>query len=194
MKKESDLIFNTNCKGDNNFQVIIERNFEINYNLDIRADYEINRLANSNKIKKTNINKILASLLINERDLIIFKRSNNKIIKKELIFIRKVYGDFKCYYRELSHFFINNQNYYNYCRKYIFNYINANKDIYDLEYSYIIKNGQICDCDNYIKMINQNGFFAYEIEIMLSAKIFKINIITIFRNIKFPKFKLNIGF
>lgn len=178
IQKESEVIHYSEIHKDINKPLSISKNLKINYNLNIIDKYEKNNISNSVNIEKPNINKIKELLSsINNSELIVFENSNNKIVEKDIIFIRKIEPDGNCYYRVLSYFLTKNQNYYNYFRNYIYNYLTCNKNLYEQEYPFIIYNDEINNFEIYINKIRQNGFFAGELEIMISSKILNINII-----------------
>ena len=73
----------------------------------------------------------------------------------------------------------NTENYHLYFRNIIYNYIIDKKDT-DLEENTFIDfnefNNSIINICDYITKINQKDFYAGELEIFFSSKIFKINI------------------
>ena len=127
------------------------------------------------------INKNLEKLEKNYN--VLFENMVNKIVDKDAIFIREMFGDGNCFYRSLSFFFTNSQNYHDYFRNYIYNYIISNEEDIINEFPYINFNDKIININQYIQNINTKAFFSGELEILISAKIFKIDII-ILENIK----------
>ena len=103
---------------------------------------------------------------------------NHKPLKKDLVNEYEVIGDGNCYYRVLSLYFTNDESYFNFFREQI--YFSAKDNINLLKEFFINdKNDEIL-CDNklkgYINKIKDNKFFAGNIEIYLTTKIFDINI------------------
>ena len=78
-----------------------------------------------------------------------------------------------------------NQENYNYFRNYKYNFINDNKYVYSIDYPYIMNNDDIIYFESYINKISKDAFFADEWEILLSSKIFNINIIVLKYNDKY---------
>ena len=79
----------------------------------------------------------------------------------------------------MNFYFTNSQNYYHYFRNYIYNHIKNNENYYLNEFPVINKNENIININEYIQMINTNGYFSGELEIFANAKAFNINILII---------------
>ena len=119
---------------------------KIDYNININKIYEINNLSYTEKIIKPNIDKIIMGHNnINENELSILNKSDNKIIDDKIFFIREMYADGNCFYRSLSFYLTNSQEYYNYFRNYIYNYIIDNEYIYKKDCPYVTVKGKIMD-------------------------------------------------
>ena len=151
---------------------------KLNYQFNISEKYEINQLSYAKDIinpNKETINQFLDSLHKNEEK--IYNNSFNKIIKESAIVNRKILGDGNCYFRALSYFFTHSENYKDYFRNCIYNYININSNYFLQEYPYIYYKNNIINTAGYIKNIKNDCFYAGELELLASAVLFKINIL-----------------
>ena len=103
---------------------------------------------------------------------------NHKPLKKDLVNEYEVIGDGNCYYRILSLYFTNDESYFNFFREQI--YFSAKDNINLIKEFFINNENDEILCDNklkgYINKIKDNKFFAGNIEIYLTTKIFDINI------------------
>ena len=115
--------------------------------------------------------------MIKESELILLENPYNNIIKDDIIFIRKICGNGNCYFRCLNLFFTDSQNYYNYYRNYIYNYLKANEIKYALDYPFIYRNEKIVNFKEYIQSLNTDSFFSGEFEMRLTVDIFSINVL-----------------
>ena len=103
---------------------------------------------------------------------------NRKPLKKDLVNKFDVLGDGNCYFRALSLYFTNEGSYFNFFTEQI--YLSAKDNINLLKEFFIndendgtLYNNKI---EGYINKIKDNQFFAGNIEIYLTTKIFNINI------------------
>ena len=108
-------------------------------------------------------------------DLII----NHKKLDKDLFEVKDVDGDGNCYFRTLSLHFTQEQSYYQFFREQIYNAAKENlKDLKEFfisdEKDEIIGNNKI---EGYVNKIKDNYFFAGNIEIYITTKIFNLNIV-----------------
>ena len=105
---------------------IIEKNnitmnpsLKIDYNINFQLELEKNNLSYTKTILKPNpntINKLFQTL--DRNYIILYDNMLNKIIDENIIFKRTIYGDGNCYFRSLSFFFTNSQNYHDFFRNY----------------------------------------------------------------------------
>ena len=77
---------------------------------------------------------------ITEQEIELFNNISNKSVDDKILSIRTIYRDGNCYFRSLSYFFNNNQNYYEYYRNYLYNYLKNTEIKYTFEFPYIIIN------------------------------------------------------
>ncbi len=97
----------------------------------------------------------------------------NKRKNKDLI------SNGNCYYKSLSFFFINNQTYHFYFRNFIYNYIANHEGKITKDYPFINVEDNLIPIKEYIKKINTENFYVGEIELLMTSKIFNINIIVL---------------
>lgn len=153
-----------------------QKTLKINYNISINKLYEINNLSYTNKIPKIDFSKAnerMQSLELNDIEL----QNNliNKIIDKNVLFVRKIFGDGICYYRSLSFYFFNTQNNYEYFMKCIYNYITNNLNIWEKEFPYIARNEKIIPILYYIDFVYL--IFSFNFYKKQKFKYYIINII-----------------
>ena len=71
------------------------------------------------------------------------------------------------------------QEYFNYFRYCICNYLILNRKTYSKEYPYIQHNETLLNNFTYIKTFNNNGISAGELEMNINAKLLNLNIIVL---------------
>ena len=172
---------NLNIQQTENNNILLSNvKLKLNYKFDIMEEFEVNNLSYTNNINKPNkesISQFLQSLDSNED--FVFNNSFNKIIDEKTIVIRKIGGDGNCFFRSLSFFFTHSENYKDYFRNCIYNYINKNSSFFIKEFPFIFYNNQIINIYNYINNINNDCYYAGELELLASADLFKINILVL---------------
>ena len=167
-------------KNETNMIYNINPSLKINYNIILKTEYEKNNLIYTKKIPKPNLEKIKDLLQKLDQNYIdLFNNMTNKIVDEKIIYVRKIYGDGNCYYRSLSFFFINNQTYHLYFRNYIYNFIADHEEEITKDYPFINVEDNLIPMSEYIKKINTENFYAGEIELLMTSKIFNINIIVL---------------
>ena len=105
----------------------------------------------------------------------------HKVLKKEIIYkneiiILNVIGDGNCYFRNLSLYFTNNENYHQFFRELLYIYINKNKEDIIKENPYHLYKDKLIKVIDYIPLIKKEKNFAGELEIAQSIFLYKINI------------------
>ena len=105
----------------------------------------------------------------------------HKVLKKEIIYkneiiILNVIGDGNCYFRNLSLYFTNNENYHIFFRELLYIYINKNKEDIIKENPYHLYKDKLIKVIDYIPLIKKEKNFAGELEIAQSIFLYKINI------------------
>ena len=88
----------------------------------------------------------------------------------------KIYPDGNCFYRALSKFMTDKEDYHHYFRNTIYNYIEDNKDIIFKYNEYLDYGNTYIHYLDYIDKIKELSFYTGETEIITAVKLFKINI------------------
>ena len=101
----------------------------------------------------------------------------NLKIKEDCLNNNTIYKDGNCFFRSISTFFSNSEEYHLFFRNLIYDYIRANYDELISEFPYIYYNGKSIDLDDYIPLIKVNGTYAGEFECNIISKMFSINIL-----------------
>ena len=128
---------------------------KIDYKIDTDIKYEVNNLINIKKISKPDFEKIKRNLQTLDKNVDeLYANILHKMVNEKYIFIRKIDGDGNCYFRSLSFFMTNSQNYYSYFRNYIYNYIYLDLKGYIIEYPYVYHNNNIKPIEEYVTMMN----------------------------------------
>ena len=110
-------------------------------------------------------------------NIYIYKITNNKnIISKNYFENIKIFPDGNCFYRSLSKFLWDTENYHINIRNIIYNYALINKNTLDLENKVIENNGSTFSAELYLNKIQIPGIYAGELEIHLASLIFNISI------------------
>ena len=127
-----------------------------------------------NKINKENLyNKL------NKNKLKIFINENNEYkneIDGNTLSIKNIEGDGNCFYRLISYYFHNSENYYNNYRQLIYEI--CSNDIDHIKEIYVSNNNLLeQDIETYITNISKDGTFAGDIEINKMAQMLQYNII-----------------
>lgn len=117
MKNDPDIIYIPQKKDEAKFNTIKNKKLKIQYNINIESKYEINNLQGHPSIKKSNlVNNLTQLSALKYNELFILENLSKKIIKNNLFFSREIEPDGNCYYRALSYYLTNSQNYYKYFR------------------------------------------------------------------------------
>ena len=101
----------------------------------------------------------------------------NLKIKEDCLNNISIYKDGNCFFRSISTFFSNSEEYHLFFRNLIYDYIRVNFDELISEFPYIYYNGKSIDLDDYIPLIKINGTYAGEFECNIISKMFNINIL-----------------
>lgn len=118
-------------KEEDNY-IINNPSLKINYEMNANSKSEDNNLSYTNSIIKPNFNKIEEyHQLLNKNEIVLYKNIDNKIVREKILFWREIYGNGNFYYRSLSFYLTNSQEYFNYFRNYIYNYLKVYKEIFN---------------------------------------------------------------
>ena len=104
---------------------------------------------------------------------LVLRKENIRFEDSEEIQIKK---DGNCFYNNLSFFYSGKEIYNKFFRAIIYKYVNENNNIL-IDNPYIMNdNGENIEVDKYIKNISKDSYYAGELEISNSTKIFNLNI------------------
>ena len=153
-----------------------ENFFNFNFQIDKTYMPPPNTIKESEENRKLNLpiyNLLLASYDpdSNKNNL------KNLKIKEDCLNNNTIYKDGNCFFRSISTFFSNSEEYHLFFRNLIYDYIRANYDELISEFPYIYYNGKSIDLDDYIPLIKVNGTYAGEFECNIISKMFSINIL-----------------
>ena len=84
--------------------------------------------------------------------------------------------DGNCFYRKLSLYFTDNENYHNFFRHILYYYINTNKEDIKQNNPYNLYKDTLIPLEQYIPYIHQIYKYAEDLEIGQSSILFKLNI------------------
>lgn len=160
---------------------------KINYNFQINEKY----LKNNNYIFHTSDNNLIYNTL--EKNISNFLITNYKdvedFIPDNFSKMIEIYSDGNCFYRALSKFMTDKEDYYHYFRNTIYNYIEDNKDIIFKYNKYLDYRNTYIHYLDYIDKIKELSFYAGETEIITAVKLFKINIYVFEHNENYKYYK-----
>ena len=165
-------------KKESNISEEFNKDNFFNFNFQIDKDYmpPSNTILESEDNRKLNIpiyNLLVASYDPNNDN----NNLKNLKIKEDCLNNISIYKDGNCFFRSISTFFSNSEEYHLFFRNLIYDYIRVNFDELISEFPYIYYNGKSIDLDDYIPLIKINGTYAGEFECNIISKMFNINIL-----------------
>ena len=140
-------------------------------------------LANKAYIKDPPNSKVRTDIYFINKDINLMAKINGKQNLTEAdIEICPNSGGGNCFYKAISQFFFNTENYHIFYRKEISEYIEKKKDTDSINYPYIYKNEKdILTWHEYFNELKLTGTFAGQYEIINTSLLYNCNII-IYRN------------
>ena len=187
MIEQSQNIVNNN--GFNNIDIDSELNSKkikvsdkkhkdiFNFNFDFDKEYmppsDLIEKNIDNRNLNSNIGKILFDLK-EDKDRI--KLKNLKFNENAFI-SEDIYGDGNCFYRAVSYYICNSEQYHLFFRNLIYDFITANKNDIIIKFPYVYYNGKAVDIEDYIPLIKKPGTYAGELEAQILSNILDIIIL-----------------
>ena len=158
-------------------------NLQQNNNIKNNQEMGYDVLANKAYIKDTPKSKARSDIFFINKDINLMAKINGKQnLTEEDIDICPNSGGGNCFYKAISQFFFNTENYHIFYRKEISEYIEKKKDTDSINYPYIYKNEKdMLTWHEYFNELKLTGTFAGQYEIINTSLLYNCNII-IYRN------------
>ena len=175
-----------NIKGDNNIEIEFQLNYKkektsnlkpkdlFNFNFDFDKENmppsDMIEKNSNNRILNCDIGKILFGFIedIDGKKLKELKFKDNAFINED------IYGDGNCFYRAISYYICNSEEYHLFFRNLVYDYIMANKNDIIVKFPYVYNNGKAVDIEDYIPLIKKQGTYAGELEAQILSNLLNI--------------------
>ena len=172
-KIESDSQLNSKKEKTSNAKLKDIFNFNFDFDKENMPPSDMIEKNRENRNLNCYIGKILIDLKEDkdEKKLKNLKFNENAFLKED------IYGDGNCFYRAVSYYICNSEQYHLFFRNLVYDYIMANKDDIIIKFPYIYNIGKAVDINEYIPLIKKQGTYAGELEAQLISNLLNIIIL-----------------
>ena len=143
----------------------------------IKYYHFINEELEKNSPIDTNKKDLYNNITNNLINIYITKIENFKVlIQKNYFNITSITPDGNFFFRSVSKYFSDSEEYHLYFRNVVYNYINIHKNEILINNNIVENNNKIIDLEDYLRILNKSGTYSGELEISTVSKIFNISI------------------